>query len=256
MSARRLALVTGGTSGIGLGAAKALLPHYDLALGYAANEEKARLAVRELEGMAPAGARVRAYKVPLRTHADALELLGLIQQDFTAAPLALVHSAGRIHDGLFMDLEFEAHAQIVQEHLVATMALTHACLKPMYRERFGRVVCLSSISARYAKRGQSNYAAAKAGLEGFVRTLALEVAHRGVTVNAVAPGLIDTPMTREILERLADPKELRKRVPAGYAGTPEDVGGLIAYLCAESSRYVTGQVVTIDGGRSLGDPAS
>jgi 3-oxoacyl-[acyl-carrier protein] reductase len=121
-------------------------------------------------------------------------------------------------------------------------------------------VNLSSISARFAKRGQANYAAAKAGIEGFTRTIALEVAHRGVTVNAVAPGLIETPMTQGIVAQLTSAEAggdaIRKRIPAARLGTADEVGALIAFLCSADAAYITGTVVTIDGGRSLGDSAS
>lgn len=251
MSERRpLALITGGTSGIGLGVARALASHYDLALGYASDDAKAQAATAAIPGAI-------TFKQPLRSAEDAARLAETVTKELGRSPLVLVNSAGRLDDGLFLDLDFSRHAAIVTEHLVCAMALTHACLKGMMREKFGRIVNLSSISATYAKRGQSNYAAAKAGLEGFTKTLALEVAHRGITVNAVAPGLIDTPMTASILAKMADdPKALRKRIPAGYAGTPDDVGALVAYLCSPGARYITGQTLTIDGGRSLGDPES
>ncbi|MBS1984861.1 MAG: SDR family oxidoreductase [Bdellovibrionales bacterium] len=256
-AARRLALITGGTSGIGLGAARALLADYDLALGYASNTDKAQSALGELRAAAPAGSRVEIYAQPLTNHAEAQRLYAQVTADFGRAPLVLVNSAGRILDGLYMDLDFTAHAQIVNEHLLVSMALAHLALKAMYRERFGRIVNLSSISATYAKRGQANYAAAKAGIEGFTRTLALEVAHRGVTVNAIAPGLIATPMTAQILENFKqDPKEIRRRIPAAREGSPQEVGDLIAFLCSAKAGYITGQTVTIDGGRSLGDTSS
>ena len=256
MSDRRLALITGGTSGIGLGAAKQLLPNHDLALAYGSDDAKADRARHELKELLP-NAVVRTYKLRLHGETEAQQLTKMVEKDFGALPDVLVNSAGRIDDGLFLDMAFSRHVAIVQEHLITTMALSHLLLKSMYKKKFGRIVNLSSISAQYAKRGQSNYAAAKAGIEGFTRTLALEVAHRGVTINAVAPGLIDTPMTESIIAKMqSDPKEMRKRVPAGYAGTPFDVGSLIAFLCSEGARYITGQVITIDGGRSLGDPES
>ena len=252
---RRLALITGGTSGIGLGIAKKLLPTCDLALTYASDDAKARVAKQELTQ--DTQSILKIYRKPLKLPADAQALAAAVESDFGRSPDILVNSAGRIDDGLFLDVEFERHAAIVQEHLLCSMSLCQALLKPMYRNKFGRIVNLSSISAHYAKRGQASYAAAKSGLEGFTRTLALEVAHRGVTVNSIAPGLIDTPMTRPLLEKLSsDPKEIRRRIPAGYAGTPEDVAHTVAFLCSEQARYITGQVITVDGGRSLGDPES
>jgi 3-oxoacyl-[acyl-carrier protein] reductase len=253
---RKLALITGGTSGIGFGAAKKLAPECDLALGFASDEAKAEAALKELQACAPE-ATIRTYKRAIRNFGDCQELVGQVTKDFDRATDILVNSGGRIDDALFLDIPYERHAAIVEEHLLGTMGLCHLVLKDMYRARWGRIVCLSSISARYAKRGQSNYAAAKSGIEGFVKTLALEVAHRGVTINAIAPGLIATPMTQNIMDKFAaDPKELRRKVPAGYAGTPEDAGELVSFLASDKARYITGQVITIDGGRSLGDFSS
>jgi len=128
-------------------------------------------------------------------------------------------------------------------------------LKSMYGKRYGRIVNLSSISGFYAKRGQVNYAAAKAGIIGFTKTLALEVAHRGITVNTVAPGLIKTPMTSHIVQYLENSsgKEIGRHIPAGFIGEPGDIGPLIAFLCSDDARYITGTLLTVDGGCSLGD---
>lgn len=249
---KRLALITGGTSGIGFGAAKALAKEFDLALAYAANHEKAAVAKKEIEGF---GGKVEVFSRPLATYQDAETLLENVRQKFGAEPDVLINSAGQIRDGIFMQTDFSQHQKVVEEHLLMTMAMCHNAIKSMYKNRFGRIVNLSSISGSYVKRGQSNYAAAKAGIEAFTKTLAMEVAHRGVTVNAVAPGLIETPMTEKILQMVKDhggENELKRRIPMGRTGTAEEVGSLIAYLCSEAAAYITGTVVTIDGGRSLG----
>lgn len=248
---RTLALITGGTSGIGFGAAKKLSATCDLALGYAGNHEKAKIAVEELRGM---GANAEVFCQPLEATSDAETLLKSVETIFGKTPDILVNSAGRIRDGIFMQTDFSQHQAMIQEHLVITMALCHGVVKNMYRNRFGRIINLSSISASFYKRGQSNYAAAKAGIEAFSKTLAMEVAHRGITVNCVAPGLIATPMTEKILGHIQEigDSELKKRIPVGRVGTPEEVGGLISYLCSPEAAYITGATITIDGGRSLG----
>jgi 3-oxoacyl-[acyl-carrier protein] reductase len=279
--ARPLALVTGGTSGIGLGVARALAAEHDLALGYRADGERAGAARAGLARDFPA-ARVEVFAQPLLGYADARALVARVGEAFAAPPLVLVHSAGRVADRLFLDGPFELHAERLQEHLVAAMALAHLLLGGMYRARRGRVILLGSIGARYVKRGQAGYAAAKAGLEGFARALALEVAHRGVTVNVVAPGLVATPMTEAMVDPMVDPMiepgigypgspgspgslpaareaggaPLRRRIPAGRMGEPEDVGALVRFLCSPAASYITGAVIPVDGGRSLGDAAS
>jgi len=162
-----------------------------------------------------------------------------------------------LRDGLFQTLKMSDHEDLLKEHLLAPMALCHALVRGMSVAKFGRIINLSSISADFAKRGQTNYAAAKGGIESFTRTLALEVAHRGVTVNAIAPGLIQTPMTQSLVDKIQSSEEgIRGRIPVGRLGTPEDIGSLAAFLCLPEASYITGTTITIDGGRSLGDPQS
>lgn len=252
---KKLALITGGTSGLGLGAAQALAREYDLALAFRGDTEKAATARRQLNELAP-DCQVGLFAGEVMNAADASGLVARVRAEMGRDPSVLVCSAGRLRDGLFMQTDFAETAAMLNEHLLVPMALAHACMKAMYRARDGRVVLLSSISARYAKRGQCGYAAAKSGIEGFVKTLALEVAHRGVTVNAVAPGLFETPMTADFMNKLGGSENLRDRIPVGRVGAPTEVGGLIRYLCSAEAAYITGTVVTIDGGRSLGDPRS
>lgn len=253
MSDRPLALITGGTSGIGFGVAKALAADCDLALSFAGNTEKAEVAKKELVGQFPQ-TKVQTYGGAVSNFEGVQEKVEQIKSDFGRGPSVLVNSAGRISDGMFLGSDFQQHVAIINEHLLVTMAYCHQCLKDMYRNKFGRIINMSSISARYAKKGQANYAAAKAGIEGFTRTLAIEVAHRGVTVNAIAPGLIETPMTKELLQKIAEKGGVRAKIPNGKAGDPDELGGLVRYLSQESS-YITGQVITFDGGRALGDPS-
>ncbi len=252
---KKLALITGGTSGIGFGIAKALAPHFDLALNYAADDEKAQKALSEIQNEFP-DLKVRLFKQKLSSQPDCAQLFQQVTEAMTCNPSVLVNSAGRLHDGLFLSADFEQYKQIIDEHLIATMALSQLALKSMYKDKWGRIISLSSISSFYAKRGQSNYAAAKAGIEAFSRTLALEVAHRGVTVNSIAPGLIETPMTKQLIEKIEASDGIRSRIPAGRLGQASEVGALAAFLCSSEASYITGTVIPIDGGRSLGDSQS
>jgi 3-oxoacyl-[acyl-carrier protein] reductase len=261
---RRVALITGGTSGIGFGIAQKLLPNFDLALVYGADHAKAEeaknhleKAIQEFAGESATNAKIKIYAQNLLQVEEIPALVKKITEDFGIAPTVLINSAGRLRDGLFQSSKMQDHEDLLREHLLAPMALAHACVRGMSVSKYGRIINLSSISADFAKRGQTNYAAAKGGIESFTRTLALEVAHRGITVNAIAPGLIETPMTQVLVEKIQASEEgLRGRIPVGRLGTPGDIGALAAFLCSDDASYITGSTITIDGGRSLGDPQS
>lgn len=258
---RRVAIVTGGTSGIGFGVAKKLLNNFDLALIYGSDHAKAEKAKNDLQDLAASSsienAKIKIYAQDLLKLEEIPNLVKKVFEEFGTQPTALVNSAGRLRDGLFQSSRMSDHEELIKEHLLAPMALCHAVVRGMSMARFGRIINLSSISAHFAKRGQTNYASAKGGIESFTRTFALEVAHRGITVNAVAPGLIQTPMTQALVDKIQSSEEgIRGRIPAGRLGTPEDVGALVAFLCSEDASYITGTTITIDGGRSLGDPQS
>jgi 3-oxoacyl-[acyl-carrier protein] reductase len=257
---RRLALITGGTSGIGFGVAQKLAKDFDLALVYGSDHHKAEQAKLQLEQEAV----VLGFSVRIKTYAQDLlkleqipNLVKQITDDFQVPPTILVNSAGRLRDGLFQSSKMHDHIDLIHEHLMAPMALCHAVVRGMSVAKFGRIINLSSISADFAKRGQTNYAAAKGGIESFTQTLALELAHRGVTVNAIAPGLIETPMTQQLVEKIQSSDEgVRSRIPVGRLGTPGDIGAVAAFLCTAEASYITGTTITVDGGRSLGDPQS
>jgi 3-oxoacyl-[acyl-carrier protein] reductase len=253
---RPCALITGGTSGIGLGIARALASEYDLALSFCSNIERANSSLAQLRAEFP-GTRIEIFQGLLANKNDCHNLYSQVGKTFSSLPSVLVNSAGRLQDSLLLNADFDIYETVIDEHLIVTMALSQIALKQMYKNKFGRIINLSSISSNFAKRGQSNYAAAKAGIEAFTRTVALEVAHRGITVNAIAPGLIDTPMTKNFMDQfLSGEIDIRKRIPAGRVGGTDEVGALAAFLCSAKAAYITGAVIPIDGGRSLGDPTS
>jgi 3-oxoacyl-[acyl-carrier protein] reductase len=158
----------------------------------------------------------------------------------------LVNNAGVTRDQLLLRMTDEEWDEVIATDLKSVFLCTRAAFKYMVKERRGRIISISSVVGLIGNAGQSNYAAAKAGIIGFTRAASREVASRGITVNAVAPGFIETDMTSRLAEK--QKLELLSRIPAGYFGTPEDVAGVVVFLASDSARYITGQVITIDGG--------
>ena len=158
----------------------------------------------------------------------------------------LVNNAGVTRDGLVMRMSEEDWNTVLNVDLKSAFLCTRAVLRHMLKQRWGRIVSIASIVGITGNAGQANYAAAKAGVIAFTRSVAKEVASRGITANAIAPGYIDTKMTQSLDEKQST--ELLKRVPVGYAGTPRDVAEAVAFLASEEARYITGQVLGVDGG--------
>ena len=161
----------------------------------------------------------------------------------------LVNNAGITRDQLLMRMTDEDWDKVMAVDLKSVFLCTRAVVRHMIKQRWGRIISLSSITALVGNPGQANYAAAKAGIIGFTRTLAKEVASRGITANAIAPGFIDTEMTRNLKEDWKE--ELKKQIPLGRFGTPADVAETVAFLASEEAGYITGQVLGIDGGMAI-----
>jgi 3-oxoacyl-[acyl-carrier protein] reductase len=233
------ALVTGASRGIGAAVAAELSrAGWPVAVNYRADAEGAERVVAELRdagGIAvPIRADVSDPRMGDRLLSEAHDELGPV--------LVLVNNAGLTADALSMRLSDEDWQRVIDTNLSAAFRLTRRALPGMLRARFGRIVNVASVVGLRANPGQANYAASKAGLIALTRSVAVEVARKGVTVNAVAPGLIETELTEEVGGRLAE------LIPARRAGTPEDVAAAVAFLASERAGYVTGATLTVDGG--------
>ncbi|MGH2968693.1 MAG: 3-oxoacyl-ACP reductase FabG [Solirubrobacteraceae bacterium] len=234
------ALVTGASKGIGAAIARALAEDgWAVAVNYRSDEAGAR---RTVEAIESAGGRAVALHGDVANGAPD-ELFAACEEQLGPV-LALVNNAGVRADGLAIQLEDEQWDSVLQTNLTAAFRMTRRAMRPMIKARYGRVINVASVVGPRANAGQANYAAAKAGLIGLTKTVAAEVARRGVTVNAVAPGFIETDMTADL------PETVMQAVPARRAGTPEEVAAAVRFLASDDAGYVTGTTLFVDGGMS------
>ena len=234
----RVALVTGASRGIGAAIASRLASDEIYVFGTATTSEGAS-----------------SISDALGTHGTGIELR-INEPDSVAAAFdqitsersvsILVNNAGITNDTLFLRMSDSDWSEVIETNLISLHRMCKPLLRGMMRERWGRIINVGSVVGRMGNPGQANYAAAKAGIEGFTRSLAQELGSRGITVNCVAPGFIDTDMTAELGEKVTD--QLVTRIPLGRVGTPKEVAETVAFLASEGSSYITGQTIAVNGG--------
>jgi 3-oxoacyl-[acyl-carrier protein] reductase len=246
------ALVTGGSRGIGKAIVLALSRGgAKVALVYRGSKEAAELLVREIEAT---GGAALAIQGDVADAATAPSCVSKVIDAWGRLDI-LVNNAGIIRDGLFVRMDDEAWQTVLATNLDGTIRFCRAAIEQMaLRQRYGRIINVSSVAAEHVNAGQTNYAASKGAVNSFTRALAVEVAGRNVTVNAVAPGFIETDMSEAVRNKAGE--FIKKVIPMKRVGKPEEIAEVVAFLAGPAAAYITGQVVTVDGGLSLGAVAT
>jgi 3-oxoacyl-[acyl-carrier protein] reductase len=242
---KKIAVVTGASRGIGKAIALTLGQHA-VVLGTATSETGAEkisayLAENGIEG--------KGYCLDVSSEESIDAFVKTVQQEFGAVEI-LVNNAGITRDNILMRMKADEWDDVINTNLSSIYRMSKALVRGMTKGRWGRIISISSVVGSSGNIGQANYAAAKAGLEGFSRALAMEIGSRGITVNAVAPGFIDTDMTRELGEEQT--AALLGKIPMGRYGQPEEIAAVVAFLASDQAGYITGETIHVNGGMYMG----
>ncbi|HEX4991709.1 MAG TPA: 3-oxoacyl-[acyl-carrier-protein] reductase [Rubrobacteraceae bacterium] len=242
----RVAIVTGGSRGIGRAVALRLAAEgANVAISYRSNDDAAQ---ETAEAVREAGVECAVFKGDVASPEDVQVLFEGVRGTFGRLDI-LVNNAGVTRDNLLMRMKEEEFDEVLRTNLGGTYLCTRAALRPMIRARWGRIVNVSSVVGLVGNAGQANYAASKAGIIGFTKSVAREVAQRGITANAVAPGYVETELTGSLPENVKE--AIRTQVPMGRFGEAEEVAEVVTFLAGEGAGYVTGQTIAVDGGMTM-----
>jgi len=239
----RTALITGASRGIGKGIAIEFAKQgANVAFTFNASIEAAKELEKELESF---GIKAKGYQSNAANFDAAQELVKQVLEDFGSIEI-LINNAGITKDNLLMRISEEDFDQVIEINLKSVFNLTKAIIRPMMKQRTGSIINMSSVVGIKGNAGQTNYAASKAGILGFTKSVALELGSRNIRCNAIAPGFIETEMTGKLDEKTVE--EWRKAIPLKRGGTPEDVANACVFLASDMSSYITGQTLSVDGG--------
>jgi 3-oxoacyl-[acyl-carrier protein] reductase len=242
----RIAVVTGGSRGIGRGIALELAQHgATVVVNYQSSAAAANEVVEQIKS---GGGQAMAFQADVSSEEGANNLIKAAVDTYGKLDI-LVNNAGTTRDNVIMLMKPEDFDTVIQTNLRSTWLCSKAAVRSMMRKRYGRIVNITSISGIAGNAGQTNYSASKAGIIGFTKALAREVASRGITVNAVAPGFVLTDLTKDLPEDII--KQLNQNIPLGRWGTVEDVAHSTAFLASDEAAYITGHILVVDGGMAM-----
>ena len=243
MSEKKIVLITGATRGIGLAILKEMSKHNYIVLGTGTNENsvntlKNELKVNKIEG--------KAYLLDIKNQDSINNLLENIKEDYANTPDILVNNAGVTNDNLLIRMDDDQWLDTIETNINSLYKVSKLFVKPMIKKRNGRIICISSVVASTGNAGQTNYVTSKAGMIGFCKSLAKEVATRGITVNCVSPGFIETDMTEKLND--SQKEQIFKNIPTNKMGSPEDIAYAVSFLASEKASYITGETINVNGG--------
>ncbi|MCY2687237.1 3-oxoacyl-[acyl-carrier-protein] reductase [Salinimicrobium sp. TH3] len=237
------AIITGASRGIGKGIAEVFAKHgANVAFTYSSSAEAANQLEKELQEL---GVKAKGYKSDAADFMQAEELIKNVQQDFGSIDI-LVNNAGITKDNLLMRMSEEDFDKVIEVNLKSVFNMTKAVQRTMLKQRHGSIINMSSVVGVKGNAGQANYAASKAGMIGFSKSMALELGSRNIRTNVIAPGFIETEMTGKLDEKVVE--GWREAIPLKRGGTPEDIANTCVFLASDLSAYITGQVINVDGG--------
>jgi len=238
----KVALVTGATRGIGAAIAQALGQAGATVIGTATTEAGAEKISQRLKELNIAG---KGMVLDVASIESINTVIDRATSEF-GAPTILVNNAGITKDNILMRMKEEEWLDVIETNLTAVFRLAKACVRPMTKARWGRIINISSVVGAMGNAGQSNYSASKAGVGGFARALAKELGSRNITVNTVAPGFIDTDMTKDLPE--ANKESMLTQIPLGRLGAPEEIASVVSFLASDAAGYITGETIHVNGG--------
>lgn len=246
MAEKKVALVTGAAKGIGRAIALALAAdHVTVVINYRGSKERAEAVVEEIGALGEEGC---AYPCDVADTEAAQAMVKEVIARYGRLDI-LVNNAGITRDNLIMKMSEEDFDAVISANLKGCFNTIKAVSRQMLKQRAGRIINITSVSGILGNAGQANYAASKAGIIGLTKTMARELASRGITVNAIAPGFVDTDMTKTLPEQVK--KAATAQIPLGHFGKPEDIANMAAYLASEKAAYITGQIISVDGGMAI-----